>query len=148
MEFFGGLSPRRFPVVRVHARTKRDQNCWRLVSVHGVCTRFEQPGSAAAQRPATCWRDPLADILLLGNGQQGHAWEGEDVDGANPQARQARLQRRRQAGGGARVILLFPRPAHAPAPSWWRRVLSWLRYGTSAVAATQGSPRRPPCQAA
>ena len=56
---------------------------------------------------------------------------------------------RRVAGAhGARVILLFPRPAHAPAPSWWRRVLSWLRYGTSAVAATQGSPRRPPCQAA
>ena len=34
---------------------------------------------------------------------------------------------------GARVIVLFPRPAVAPPRPWWRRALRWLRYGTSGI---------------
>ena len=70
---------------------------------------------------------------------------GEDVDGMIPLARplvSSAADRKVAAARGARVIVLFPRPAHAPLESWWRRALRWLRYGTAAIPARDRRRRR------
>src|SRR5207244_8333552 len=87
-------------------------------------------------KPSSTRCDSLADILLSERRQEGHAWMVRTSTARTP--RRGRLVSSATDGQvagtrGARVIVLFPRPAHAPPESWWRRALRWLRYGTSNI---------------